>query len=701
MSEPTPTPTPTIREDAGATTRASSGSGSASSGVGSSNVTREIPPTIGSDDVGLSASTSATITSNNTSTISSATLSNRSDEANNRMNQPNGGGNVVKLNVGGCHFTTSRSTLCRFPGTFLETLFSGRLLADHQQHSHSHAAARTASPSSVAATAVAAANGACSNTAKPLIRPCDTDPDDPTSYFLDRDGRHFHHVLNYLRIGHVVSLPPDEAGRAELAAEADYYGLDGLVRAIRCPSVDVASFLTDEVNRIRDEETELRRVFATGKAGDYHYDIHHGLISLFASPDDRSLVDADLVPPIRYEVPVVKSCDMLCMASLRDRTEMETGRATCDSLQTFRTTFNGCHPNILNRLDDVLREEPIIIAGGSVLSALTTGTADTRTKDWWDHGTSSDVDLFVYGVGADDASRIARRVYDAIAHDNECWGVMRSRGVINFHHSVNHCIDQKVQIVLRIYDSPAEVLYGFDADCCCCAYDGRDVWLTKRCIAALQTGMNVLNPVHSWPNKASYELRLAKYAYRGFPVLVPGVDKGLVDYERLHGELESLKGLARLLKVSQEMESAASTLHPNRTYSPPTAHEKRVVKAQYVDALRKESKRCRDAAEILTSGSGWYSELYYPALVPSVYWRGNLDNANGTMWYDYMNDFGPTSMTRDAAWDEILDCESPPDGVPGRLLDSWDTEKRSREYLNGKMDSFDLDNIYYSAAYRE
>ena len=278
---------------------------------------------------------------------------------------------------------------------------------------------------------------------------------------------------------------------------------------------------------------------------------------------------------------------------------------------------------------------------------------------------------------------------------------MRSRGVINFHHSVNDCIDQKVQIVLRIYDSPAEVLYGFDADCCCCAYDGRDVWLTKRCVAALRTGMNVLNPVHAWPNRASYELRLAKYAYRGFPVLVPGVDRGLIDGEHLHGELESLKGLARLLKVSQEMESAASTLRPNRTYSPPTAYEKHVVRAQNVDALRKESKRCRDAAEILTSGSGWYSELYYPALVPSVYWRGNPDNASGNMWYDYLNDFGPTSTTRDEAWGEILECESPPDGVPGRLLDSWDTEKRSREYLNGKMDSFDLDNIYYSAAYRE
>ena len=60
-----------------------------------------------------------------------------------------------------------------------------------------------------------------------------------------------------------------------------------------------------------------------GKAGEYRcYDLHHGLISLFAAPDERGLVDADVVPPLRYERPVVKSCDnMVCMASLRDRTE--------------------------------------------------------------------------------------------------------------------------------------------------------------------------------------------------------------------------------------------------------------------------------------------------------------------------------------------------------------------------------------------
>ena len=33
---------------------------------------------------------------------------------------------VVDLNVGGFKFTTSRASLCRFPGSHLEAMFSGR-----------------------------------------------------------------------------------------------------------------------------------------------------------------------------------------------------------------------------------------------------------------------------------------------------------------------------------------------------------------------------------------------------------------------------------------------------------------------------------------------------------------------------------------------------------------------------------------------
>lgn len=46
------------------------------------------------------------------------------------------------------------------------------------------------------------------------------------SYFIDRDGTHFRHVLNYLRGSSVV--PSDRSALEELLTEADYFGLVGL-----------------------------------------------------------------------------------------------------------------------------------------------------------------------------------------------------------------------------------------------------------------------------------------------------------------------------------------------------------------------------------------------------------------------------------------------------------------------------------------
>ena len=59
----------------------------------------------------------------------------------------------------------------------------------------------------------------------------------------------------------------------------------------------------------------------------------------------------------------------------------------------------------------------------------------------------------------------------------------------------------------------------------------------------------------------------------------------------------------------------------------------------------------------------------------------------------------PSCETRLKGWNEIENAESAPDGVPARLQDTWDLEKRSREYLNASMDKFDLDNTYYAQAY--
>ncbi|XP_058722664.1 FH protein interacting protein FIP2-like isoform X2 [Vicia villosa] len=108
---------------------------------------------------------------------------------------------VLRLNIGGKKFSTTIDTMThREPDSMLAAMFSGR----------------------------------------------HTLPQDPHKgyVFVDRDGTHFRHILNWLRDGVVPTL--EEAEYAELLREAEYYQLLGLVDGIQ-----------DVLNK-RKEDDELR-----------------------------------------------------------------------------------------------------------------------------------------------------------------------------------------------------------------------------------------------------------------------------------------------------------------------------------------------------------------------------------------------------------------------------------------------------------
>lgn len=86
-------------------------------------------------------------------------------------------------------------------------------------------------------------------------------PEPDGSYFIDRDGTHFRYILNYLRDGDSVQLPDFHSTRVhvvltgaraevpdaqmfstyrELATEARFYGLFGLLSILKDPYVRCA-----------------------------------------------------------------------------------------------------------------------------------------------------------------------------------------------------------------------------------------------------------------------------------------------------------------------------------------------------------------------------------------------------------------------------------------------------------------------------
>ncbi|XP_058953338.2 uncharacterized protein [Pocillopora verrucosa] len=107
---------------------------------------------------------------------------------------------MLKLNVGGHFFSTSLATMTKDPGSMLHAMFSGRF---------------------------------------------DTKPGEDGSYFIDRDGTHFRHILNYLRTGKLV-LPDDKVVRKELLSEAEFYQIDGILDELKANPFKDSAILSSE-----------------------------------------------------------------------------------------------------------------------------------------------------------------------------------------------------------------------------------------------------------------------------------------------------------------------------------------------------------------------------------------------------------------------------------------------------------------------
>ncbi|KAJ1414105.1 BTB/POZ protein [Ochromonadaceae sp. CCMP2298] len=91
---------------------------------------------------------------------------------------------IVKLDVGGVRVTTSRATLCRFPDSMIGCMFSGRHTLPQGEDGY---------------------------------------------FFIDRDGTHFRHILNFLRSPEDFQVVVTGADEQELRRECKYYGIDQLM----------------------------------------------------------------------------------------------------------------------------------------------------------------------------------------------------------------------------------------------------------------------------------------------------------------------------------------------------------------------------------------------------------------------------------------------------------------------------------------
>ncbi|KAJ3296741.1 hypothetical protein HK104_001251 [Borealophlyctis nickersoniae] len=207
--------------------------------------------------------------------------------------------------------------------------------------------------------------------------------------------------------------------------------------------------------------------------------------------------------------------------------------SVCSSLNEFKRAFDVFSMGQLSSVNF----NNVLVAGGGVLAALLPQPVGANEKV---------VEIF-------------RAVQKAIGKRSRLIAV-RSNNVITF---VANYPFPRVQIVLRLYKSPAEVLMGFDIDSCCVGFDGIKVLVLPRAARALKTRSNVVDMSR---RSYSYEHRLLKYTKRGFSIKVPGLDRSRVSPAITEAPVwrrTDYKGLARLLIMEARWKEWKETGHSN------------------------------------------------------------------------------------------------------------------------------------------
>ncbi|TVY75886.1 Uncharacterized protein LSUE1_G007435 [Lachnellula suecica] len=219
--------------------------------------------------------------------------------------------------------------------------------------------------------------------------------------------------------------------------------------------------------------------------------------------------------------------------------------AVVTSFKDFQQNFNLFSESSLADLD----WNNVVAAGSAVTTSLLPVPekwADSKRslREYYHQhlAPASDVDLFLYGLneeqGLEKIKQIEKSIKDSILHEVT---TIRTKNAITI---ASQYPTRHVQIVLRLYDSISQIITGFDVDCACAAYDGKQVYAAPRALAAFVTQCNTIDLTRRSP---SYENRLSKYSHRGFEVYWPLLDRTRIDptiFERTFGRTQ---GLARLL----------------------------------------------------------------------------------------------------------------------------------------------------------
>ena len=133
----------------------------------------------------------------------------------------------------------------------------------------------------------------------------------------------------------------------------------------------------------------------------------------------------------------------------------------------------------------------VFVASDMVITTLLHTAGPGRDKSIHD----GDVDIYLYGLGPEAANRKVEEIYNIwrsnLPPTNRQHLVVKTHKVIIFQSDYPN---RRIQIILKLLNSPTQALLNFDLDACAVGFDGRRVLMLPRCARAIETGYAKFSP---------------------------------------------------------------------------------------------------------------------------------------------------------------------------------------------------------------
>jgi hypothetical protein len=240
----------------------------------------------------------------------------------------------------------------------------------------------------------------------------------------------------------------------------------------------------------------------------------------------------------------------------------------------------------------------LLLAGGACQQALT-GTIEEDT----------DYDFFLVGIKTPKlANDRIRKFFRDISARYVVSAAVRTGSALTYivRDVTSYTTRHTIQFILRLYDSPSQVLLGFDMGSCAVGYDGTDFLFTPLSQFAYSMGHNIVDPLH---RSTTYERRLAKYWRRGFGIIMPHLGELTVQPQPTWDGLRTYANAGQFTLVNPTIEGNRLTTEFLNFGPCP---------------LSDYSSHCDFMDSILDSQFGYYldhNQTYHTLLTPLV--RGN------------------------------------------------------------------------------